>query len=81
MFEQKLRFQYSGRFGSQIEPNPKINRAKDAHGYCASFSFLIKKSTYIIKKESDARIVHTSGNIPAENPPKIVSNPMLKIPF
>ena len=50
MFEQKLRFQYSGRFGSQIEPNPKINRAKDAHGYCASFSSLIKKSTYIIKK-------------------------------
>ena len=46
MFEQKLRFQYSGRFGSQIEPNPKINRAKDAHGYCASFLFLIKKQDF-----------------------------------
>ena len=52
-------------YPSKIEPNRKILSSKDAHGYCASFSFLIKKSTYIIKKESDARIVHTSGNIPA----------------
>ena len=56
MFEQKLRFQYSGRFGSQIEPNPKINRAKDAHGYCASFSLLIKKSTFRHKRFSAKQI-------------------------
>ena len=46
MFEQKLRSQYFGRFGSQIEPNPKINWPKDAHGYCASFSHLIKNQLF-----------------------------------
>ena len=36
-------------YPSKIEPNRKILSSKDAHGYCASFSLLIKK---LFKKTS-----------------------------